>query len=59
MANLMLVPSLWLIQGRVVVTIPFTRIDNGAKVVVTYEFEGAPDYPTSMILDDDEDSCGG
>ena len=34
------------------VTIPFTRIDNGAKVVVTYKFEGAPDYPTSMIRDD-------
>ena len=34
------------------VTIPFTRIDNGAKVVLSYEFEGAPDYPTSMILND-------
>ena len=34
------------------ITIFFTRIDNGAKVVLSYEFEGAPDYPTSMIVDD-------
>ena len=38
------------------VTISFTRIDNGAKVVLAYDFEGGPDsdYPNSMIVDDDK-----
>ena len=34
--------------------IDFNRIDKGAKVVITYEFEGGPDtdYPNTVVGDE-------
>ena len=35
------------------VTIKFQRIDKGAKVVLEYDFEGADDYPNTVVVDDE------
>ena len=35
-----------------VVTIDLERIDKGAKVILTYTFEGAPDYAEAVVVDD-------
>ena len=35
-----------------VVTINFDWLNKGAKVVLTYTYEGAPDYEGAVVVDD-------